>query len=395
MLDELVKSRKTGHIRRLRKKIRRQGAQIMRNEAYSSYAAMTKDAAQRSIRTFYEAVMLKAPMFRMAGLFCLILFLASMSDPVYAKYPEPGKSIEFIVPTGVGGGYDHYTRMIVPYLAKELGVKIRIKNEPRAQWIEGLTMIYKAKPDGYTIGIWNPGILMVDKDILGEVDYDMTSFTFLYRITDEPRIVIVKKDGFIKDFMDLLAKGRSSDIKLRYSYAGGAMLDAKLMDADWGINTEKIPFKGGREARMAVMRGDVHFCVSGLWSSSEILSSGRLKVILLLNDAPIAKVEGVQNLIKDFPDLKYVPIPKDLGLKPLTYYSRGSRAVIAPPGLPKNVKKTLESALEKVMKDKSLIELGLKTGYPIVEGQGGDDYAVQMRRDKQALIKIKKLLRED
>jgi hypothetical protein len=38
------------------KKVRRQGAQILRNEAYLSYAAVTKDAAQRSIRTFYEAI---------------------------------------------------------------------------------------------------------------------------------------------------------------------------------------------------------------------------------------------------------------------------------------------------------------------------------------------------
>jgi hypothetical protein len=40
------------------KKVRRQGAQSLRSEAYLSYAATTKDEAQRSIRTFYEAVML-------------------------------------------------------------------------------------------------------------------------------------------------------------------------------------------------------------------------------------------------------------------------------------------------------------------------------------------------
>ena len=37
-------------------KVRRQGAQILRSEAYDQYAAMTKDVAQRSLRTFYEAV---------------------------------------------------------------------------------------------------------------------------------------------------------------------------------------------------------------------------------------------------------------------------------------------------------------------------------------------------
>ncbi len=38
------------------KKIQMQGAQILRNETYLQYVAMTKDEAQRSSWTFYEAV---------------------------------------------------------------------------------------------------------------------------------------------------------------------------------------------------------------------------------------------------------------------------------------------------------------------------------------------------
>jgi hypothetical protein len=57
MNDEVVKSRKTSRKRWLRKMLRRQGAQILKDEAYMAYAAMTKDAAQRSIRTFYAVVM--------------------------------------------------------------------------------------------------------------------------------------------------------------------------------------------------------------------------------------------------------------------------------------------------------------------------------------------------
>ena len=56
---------KFGHNRRLRKKIRRQGAPILRNEAYFSYAAVTKDAAQRSIRAFYEAVWISEAVFEL------------------------------------------------------------------------------------------------------------------------------------------------------------------------------------------------------------------------------------------------------------------------------------------------------------------------------------------
>jgi hypothetical protein len=38
------------------KKLQIQGAQILRNEAYLQYAAVTKDAAQRRSWTFYEAI---------------------------------------------------------------------------------------------------------------------------------------------------------------------------------------------------------------------------------------------------------------------------------------------------------------------------------------------------
>jgi len=61
MLDEVEKKakshgfEKSTQARRAHRSFRRQR---LRSEAYLSYAATTKDEAQRSIRTFYEAVML-------------------------------------------------------------------------------------------------------------------------------------------------------------------------------------------------------------------------------------------------------------------------------------------------------------------------------------------------
>jgi len=50
--DDLVKV----FIRWQRKKLQIQGAQILRNEAYLQYAAVTKGAEQRRSWTFYEAI---------------------------------------------------------------------------------------------------------------------------------------------------------------------------------------------------------------------------------------------------------------------------------------------------------------------------------------------------
>jgi len=328
----------------------------------------------------------------------LVLFVLTALTPVQAetKFPDPSKNMTFIIPVSVGGGYDLYSRILVPFLSDELDMRIKIRNVPGGKWLVGLDKIYNAKPDGYTIGIWNPGLMMNDKDVLGKVDYDMTSFTFLYRITDEPRVVIVKTDGPIKDFKDLLAKGKDPNFQLRSSYAGGtALLDAQLMDSEWGIKTEKIAYSSGSKTRLAVMRGDVHFCVSGLGSGMDAIPTGRLKFIMLINDQPMTKVPEAKQWIKSYPELKAVPIPADLGLQPLSYESKSARCIIGPPNMPADVKATLEAALEKCINNKDLRKIGERSDRPFGKGQKGDDYKAQMVKDKQTLINIKHLLQND
>jgi tripartite-type tricarboxylate transporter receptor subunit TctC len=73
----------------------------------------------------------------------------------------------FIVPYKAGGGYDIYARSVSPYLSKYLkeiapgakGGDIIIRNESTAAGRKGRSLIFNAKPDGYTI------ILHVEKKI--------------------------------------------------------------------------------------------------------------------------------------------------------------------------------------------------------------------------------------
>ena len=325
---------------------------------------------------------------------CLVALTVSLTlvaTTGAAQAWKPGKPITIIVPVSVGGGYDMYVRMMAPFLSEELDAQIRIKNVPGGAWMVGLKQIYDAPADGYTIGIWNPGVLLNDKDVLAKADYDMTSFTFLHRITDEPRVVIVKADGPIKDFKDLVAKGKDPNFQLRASYAGGtALLDAKLMDTEWGIKTEKIAYSGGSKTRLAVMRGDVHYCVSGLGSGMDALPSGRVKFVLLLDDKHMDKVPEAKKWLKDYPELKDVPIPSDLGLPELSYNSKSARAFIAPPGLPKEIEATLENAIQKVLNNEDLRKIGIDSDRPFGTGQSGEAYAAQMKKDKETLLKLKK-----
>lgn len=313
-----------------------------------------------------------------------------------AGYPDPATPIDFIVPYSVGGGYDMYSRMLTQFVSEDLGTRIRIRNIVGGESMVAMQKLHDAKPDGYTLAIWNPGFLIKDRDVLGKVDYDMTTFTFLYGFTDEPRVIIAEAGGPIADVRDFLEKGRSGTFPLRMSYSGGsALLDARLMESDWGLKMEKIAYSSGSKTRLAVIRGDVHITVSSLGSAVESLASGRAKILLLLNDKPITEVPEAKRWLKTYPALKDVPIPADVGLKPLTYYTKGARAVVAPPGLPDDVKKTLEDALARAIANKDLRKLGEKTDRPFGKGQSSAAYTERMKQNKATLVRIKDLIEPD
>ena len=113
-----------------------------------------------------------------------------------------------------------------------------------------------------------------------------------------------------------------------------------------------------------------------------------LDCIYFFNDKTITEVAEAKRWLKDYPELKDLPIPSDLGLPALSYTSKSARAFIAPPGLPKEVKDTLEAAIAKVLKNKDLRKIGSKSDRPFGTGQSGDEYLAKMKQDKATLMKL-------
>src|SRR5262245_59861950 len=66
-----------------------------------------------------------------------------------------GKTVRMIVGTGTGGGYDIFSRLIAPYLAKTLGTTVIVENQPGAGGLIALNRLFVAPPDGLQISLTN------------------------------------------------------------------------------------------------------------------------------------------------------------------------------------------------------------------------------------------------
>src|SRR5690606_40452254 len=73
---------------------------------------------------------------------------AQAADPYYK-----GKTIRFVVGFGAGGGYDTYSRMLAPHIAKETGATVIVENQPGAGGMVALNKLAVAPPDGLQVKI--------------------------------------------------------------------------------------------------------------------------------------------------------------------------------------------------------------------------------------------------
>ena len=118
------------------------------------------------------------------GLLFALSLVVCAPGSVEAKSKFPTRAITFVIPTSPGGGFDTFSRILAPYLRKYLpgDPKIIIKNAPGGEWNIGISKMYRAKPDGRTIGVLNMPANAVNQ-LLGKAKYDLRKITWLGNVS--------------------------------------------------------------------------------------------------------------------------------------------------------------------------------------------------------------------
>ena len=87
----------------------------------------------------------------------------------------PARSIQFIIPYGAGGGFDTFVRYVSPVMEQHLPNKVSIVpfNIATGGGMRGITQLYRSRPDGHTIGIFDMPGMFVQQAVHGANGYDM------------------------------------------------------------------------------------------------------------------------------------------------------------------------------------------------------------------------------
>jgi len=320
--------------------------------------------------------MKNAKLFLIGAIF-LSFVLALIITPVFSASSFPEKTIKLIVPFSPGGGFDTYSRAISRVMPKYLPNKVHVvvKNVPGAGSRTGTIMLYRSKPDGYTIGILNTMGLIALNVVNEQEQYDIKKFTYLGIIArDFGGIYVSAKSSFytLKDLQN--AK------RVRFGTHGvgsGSWALAQLSKA-MGIPVQLVTgYPGSVQYILACIKGDTDAVNTGGFTEPPYVKSGDLRPIIMFSLEP-------NPYLPDAPTLKGTPYEDFASITT-------DRPIAAPPGLSKETANILETALLKSLKDAGLQKWSEKVDRPLDSRSGKETYQIIVKQI-QLLEKYKDLL---
>src|SRR3954471_13140751 len=102
--------------------------------------------------------------------------LAMLPARADAAAEYPARNIQFIIPYAPGGGFDSYVRFIAPVMEHALPRTVSIVpiNVTAGSGARGITQLYRSKPDGYTLGIFDVPGMFIQQAVQGSSAYDLS-----------------------------------------------------------------------------------------------------------------------------------------------------------------------------------------------------------------------------
>jgi tripartite-type tricarboxylate transporter receptor subunit TctC len=277
-----------------------------------------------------------------------------------------GKTINYIVATGPGGGYDTYGRLLTRFMARYMpGTTFVVRNMPGAGNIIGVNAIYRARPDGLTFGIFNTGLIYSQMLKLEGVQFDLSKMSWIGKMADEGRTLVLATKSGLDSIDDLI--NASEPVFLASSGIGAASdIEMRLLQKMLRLNVRLITNIVGGETQLSMLRGEVAGVLEAASSQAEFVKQGNAKYVLSITGAQSALpgVPTARDFVTDEEHLRLIALVENI--------AQLGRPTAGPPGIPAGRLEVLRDAFMKAVGDPELLAQARRMNIPILPARGDE-----------------------
>ena len=206
-----------------------------------------------------------------------LVFAASASAPA-ADYPT--RPIRVVVPYSAGGSTDTVARVVATRLSERLGQQVIVDNRTGAGTIIGTEIAARATPDGYTLLMATPP-LVVNPALRDKVPYSLErDFAAIGNVAASSNLLAVHPSVPARTTAELIALLKKQPGKFNYgsSGVGGAGHLAMALFASMAdVEVQHVPYKGGAPAVVDLVAGRIALMMANLTTAQPHISAGRLR----------------------------------------------------------------------------------------------------------------------
>lgn len=298
-----------------------------------------------------------------------LLLCAAAALPSFAQSPYPNKPIRLVVPFTPGGVTDTSGRLIAEQLTKRLGQQVIVDNKPGASGNIGTQQVAAAAPDGYTLVLGFDGTMVINPHVFDKVPFDtLKDFAPVGKIGDAVLIVVAHPSVAAKTLAEVITLSKTQPGGLSYGTSGTGgtpHIAGEQLKLRTGANLVHVPYKGGGQALIDVMGGNIPLVYTAVAGAQGHVKSGKLKAIA---------VSSAQRS-KSLPD---VPTFIESGVADFEVSSWVG--LLAPAKTPKAIVDKLNTELNAVLNDPDVREKLNVMGIAATPGSA-DKFGDEMKRD--------------
>lgn len=301
--------------------------------------------------------------------------IATIAAPAVAKAALPDGYIRLMCPWSAGGTIDAYCRGFAVIAERHLGRPFVVENRPGASGTVGLGWLAKQKNDGSIIaGITDAPFRTA---LVQKVGFDpLKDFDYLGATTAQVFGWVVRKDSPYQDLAQLVAAAKEKPKTIRLAAGGTLRTPAffyQLFEYVAKAQFQYIPYPGGGEMINALLSGEVDVMQDGLGAVAGLVDSGDFRAIGIAGGSRFERWPNVKTAKEQGLDIDY---ELNVGL-------------VAPAGIPNDVKSAFDEALRKIMNDPAHDQLlrRLNQGRQLLPGQSYASHVRSIIEETPALYK--------
>jgi tripartite-type tricarboxylate transporter receptor subunit TctC len=280
---------------------------------------------------------------------CMGVLLCAGTRLQAQEYPT--RAITMVVPFAPGGPADALARVLAARFADRLGQHVVIENASGGGTTIGTMRVARAAPDGYTLLLTNLAISS-NVSLYPKLSLDPEKDLATVGFVNHSALVLVGRDSLpAATLPELSAWMRSTRAKMAHTGTGStAHLASTIFAQAIGASVDHIPYRGGAPALQDVIAGHVDLFFGATQAHAEPVK-GR-----------VVKGFGItaSSRVEQLPDVPALGRELSPALEIWFWH-----ALFVPAGTPKAVIDTLNSALQQVLDDPTIVQAWAATGVQI------------------------------